>query len=211
LPLGLMACNDDRGRQVLEACREARLRVPEQIAVVGVDNDELLCELSDPPLSSVVLNAERGGYAAAALLDRMMRGRVRRPRRLVVEPLHVVTRRSSDIIALEDAEVASALALIRQQATAPMQIDEVVEHVQISRRSLEMRFRQHVGRTIHDEIERMRLERAKRLLLESDLPIPRVASSAGFNSASYFVQVFCRQVGQTPARYRRMIRTGEGT
>jgi LacI family transcriptional regulator len=207
-PLGLMACNDDRGREVLEACRAARIHVPEQIAVVGVDNDELLCELSDPPLSSVALNTERGGYEAAALLDQMMRGRVRKPKRLAVEPLHVVTRRSSDIVALDDAEAATALRFIHDRATSPICIDDVVKHVQLSRRALQIRFQKVIGRTIHAEIERVRLERAKRLLLESDLPMSTVAEAAGFNTASYFVQVFRQGVGMTPARYRTKIRTG---
>jgi LacI family transcriptional regulator len=207
-PLGLMACNDDRGRQVLEACRLARIQVPEQIAVIGVDNDELLCELSDPPLSSVALNAEQGGYRAAALLDKMMRGRVRKPQRLVVEPLHVVARRSSNIVALDDPEAAEALKFIHMYGTNPIGIKDVVKHVQLSRRSLEIRFHKTVGRTIHDEIKRVRIEHAKRLLLESDLPIPSVASAAGFNTQSYFGQVFCHEVGMTPARYRVKVRTG---
>jgi LacI family transcriptional regulator len=207
-PLGLMACNDDRGREVLEACYTANIHVPEQIAVIGVDNDKLLCELSNPPLSSVALDAERGGYQAAALLDKMMRGRARKPQRLIVMPLHVVTRRSSDIVAIEDIEVAASLKFIHECATNPICIHDVVEHVQLSRRALEIRFQKAIGRTIHDEIKRVRLEQAKRLLLESDLPIPKVAMAAGFNTASYFVQVFCRQAGITPARYRAKMRNG---
>ena len=108
-PVGLMACDDYRGREVLEACRLADIQVPEAIAVVGVDNDELLCELADPPLSSVAMNTQQGGYRTAELLDQLMRRRVRKPRRLFVEPLHVVTRRSTDIVAIEDRCVAAAL------------------------------------------------------------------------------------------------------
>jgi len=207
-PLGLMACNDDRGREVLEACRAGRICVPEQIAVVGIDNDELLCELSDPPLSSVALNAEQGGYQAAALLDKMMRGRIRKPQRLVVEPLHVVTRRSTDIVAFEDVEVALALRFIHNHSANSIRVDDVVKCVQLSRRALEMRFRKAVGRTIHTEIEQARLERAKRLLLESELSVPKVALAAGFNTASYFVQVFHKKNGATPARYRAKMRMG---
>jgi len=208
-PVGLMACNDERGRQVLEACRAAEVKVPEEIAVIGVDNDELLCEVSDPPLSSVALNAEQGGYRAAALLDKMMRGRQHKPQRLVVEPLCVITRRSTDIVSLDDAEVGLALRFIRDYAAKPIGIQDVVKHVQLSRRALEMRFKKSVGRTIHAEILRLRMERAKRLLMESELSIPKVASAAGFKTASYFVQVFRQEVGLTPARYRSKMRTGE--
>jgi LacI family transcriptional regulator len=207
-PVGVMACDDDRGREVLEACRDAGLRVPEEVAVVGVDNDELLCELADPPLSSVALNAEAGGYRAAALLDRMMRGRSRKPRRLLVEPLHVVARRSTDIVTLDDPEVAAALHFIQDHATEPIAVSDIVEEVMISRRALELRFRRAIGRTLHAEIRRVRLERASRLLLETDLPISRVAEASGFGRASYLAQAFRQAYGSTPARYRRHMRGG---
>ncbi|MHB8901401.1 MAG: XylR family transcriptional regulator [Thermoguttaceae bacterium] len=207
-PIGVMACNDDRGRQVLEACREAGILVPEQIAVIGVDNDELLCDLADPPLSSVALNSEAGGYRVAALLDRMMRARVTRKQTLVVEPLHVVVRRSTDIIALDDHDVASALRFLHHNAAGPIGVDDVVRHVQLSRRTLEIRFQKTMGRTVHAEIQRVRLERARQLLTETDLPIPKIAEATGYGSASYLGQVFRQSLGMTPARFRRQIRTG---
>lgn len=208
-PIGIMACNDDRGRQVLEACREAGVQVPEEAAVVGVDNDELLCELADPPLSSVALNAERAGYEAAALLDGLMSGRIKRPQRILAEALEVVTRRSTDVLAMDDREVAQALRFIHENAGQPIRVDEIVRHLAVSRRALEIRFQRSVGRSIHDEIQRAHLERAKRLLRESDLPLPKVAEAAGFTTPSYLVQVFRQQVGQTPARYRRQVRGQE--
>jgi LacI family transcriptional regulator len=207
-PVGVMACDDDRGREVLEACRDAGLRVPEEVAVVGVDDDELLCELADPPLSSVALNAEAGGYRAAALLDRMMRGQPCGPRRLLVEPTHVVARRSTDIVALDDPEVAAAVHFIQDHATEPIGVSDVVDAVMISRRALELRFRRVIGRTLHAEIHRVRLERAGRLLVETDLPVARVAEAAGFGRASYLAQAFRQAFGATPARYRRRMRGG---
>ncbi len=209
-PVGVMACNDDRGREVLEACRDAGLRVPEEIAVVGVDNDELLCELADPPLSSVALNAQAGGYRAAALLDQMMRGQIRTAQRLVVEALHVVTRRSTAIIALDDPEVAAALHFIQDHANEPIAVSDIVEEVMISRRALEMRFRKATSRTILAEIQRVRLERASRLLVETEHPISQVAEASGFGRASYLAQAFREAFGATPARYRRRMR-GETT
>lgn len=208
-PVGVMACNDDRGREVLEACRVAGIRVPEELAVIGVDNDELLCELATPPLSSVALNAEGVGYRAAALLDGMMRRRLRRRRRLVAEPLHVVTRRSTDVIAIGDPEVAAALAFIHDHATEPIGVDDVVRHLDISRRNIEIRFQNLVGRTPHAELQRVRLQRARRFLLETNLPVPKIAEAVGYRTACYFIQVFRKEYGTTPARYRRSRHTGQ--
>lgn len=206
-PCGVMACNDDRGRQVLEACRIAGLRVPEEVAVIGVDNDELLCELADPPLSSVALNAEHGGYLAAELLDALMRGKVRKRRTITVEPLYVVTRRSTDVVSIEDRDVAEALSFIHAHATDPILVADVVRHVRLSRRTIEQRFRRALGRSVHHEILRVRLERAQRLLSESDLSMGKVAAFAGFGSASYLSQVFRERLKTTPARYRQQSRT----
>ena len=201
-PLGLFACNDDRGRQVLEACRLAELHVPEDVAVLGVDNDDVFCELSDPPLSSVALNAETAGYRAAELLDGMMQGSVRKPQRIMVEAVGVVTRRSTEIIAVKDADVAMALQFIRREQGRDISVDRVADEVAMSRRSLEKRFRETIGRTILEEIQLVRLERAKRLLLETTFPISKVAETSGFGSTGYFIQFFQKRVGKTPRKYR---------
>jgi LacI family transcriptional regulator, galactose operon repressor len=201
-PLGLFACNDDRGRQVLEACRLAGRNVPEDVAVLGVDNDEVFCELSDPPLSSVALNAETAGYRAAELLDGMMQGKIRRPRRIIVEAIGVVTRRSTDFIAVKDADVAMALQFIRREQGFGISVDQVADEVAMSRRSLEKRFREIIGRTILEEIQLVRLDRAKRLLLETTYPISKVAEISGFGSTGYFIQFFQKRIGKTPRKYR---------
>lgn len=227
-PVGIMACNDDRGREVLEACRAAGVRVPEDAAVIGVDNDELLCELSDPPLSSVALNAQRGGFEAAALLDELMRGQAKgrastggvarrgpasrrggrdaAPRRIVVEPLQVVARRSTEVVALDDPEVVAAMKFIRDHTGQPIRVRDVVEAVGLSRRAMEIRFMRTVGRSLNHEIQRARLERAKRLLRESDLSIPQVAEAAGYGGASYLAEVFHEHFGVTPVKYRAKVR-----
>jgi LacI family transcriptional regulator len=201
-PLGLFACNDDRGRQVLETCRLVGLQVPEDVAVLGVDNDEVFCELSDPPLSSIALNAETAGYRAAELLDGMMSGRIRKPRRILVEALGVMTRRSTEVIAVKDADIASALQFIRHEQGRGISVDRVADEVAMSRRSLEKRFRDTIGRTILEEIQLVRLERSKRLLLETTYPISKVAEISGFGSTGYFIQFFQRRVGKTPRKYR---------
>lgn len=201
-PIGLFACDDDRGREVLEVCRLVGLNIPEDVAVIGVDNDEVFCELSDPPLSSIALNAETAGYRAAALLDEMMHGRVRKRQRIIVEAVGVVTRRSTDIVAVEDEDIASALQFIRREQGRGISVEDVVQTVAVSRRNLEKRFRDTIGRSILDEIQLVRLDRAKRLLVETTYPISKVADLAGFGSAGYFIQFFQRRVGKTPRRYR---------
>jgi LacI family transcriptional regulator len=181
--------------------------VPEDVAVLGVDNDTVFCELSFPPLSSIALNAETAGYRAAELLDGLMRGRIRKPQKVSVEALRVVTRRSTDVVAIDDSDVASALQFIRKQQGCGISVDEVVTEVAVSRRYLERRFRETIGRTILEEIQLVRLERAKRLLLETTHPISLVAQMAGFGSCAYFIQFFQQRVGTTPRRFRIQLST----
>ncbi len=205
-PIGLMATNDDRARDVLEACRAANTGVPEEVAVIGVDNDSILCELANPALSSVVMNAEHGGFEAAALLDRLMSNRTTAPERILVEPLQVVTRRSTDVVALEDLEVAHALRYIHENAGQPIRVRDIVKSLGISRRTLEIRFRRAIGKSMNEKIQQAHLERAKRLLLETDLPLPKVAEAAGYNSTSYLAVVFHEAFGMTPAKFRTYAR-----
>jgi LacI family transcriptional regulator len=201
-----MACNDDTGRGVLEACRLAGVHVPEEVAVIGVDNDELFCELADPPLSSVALNAEHGGYRTAQILDQLMKHKLRAPQRLLVEPTHVVTRRSTDVTAFSGREVGAALGFIHRNRARDFTVNDVAAATGLSRRNLEVKFRKAVGKTIHEEIQRIRLDHAKRMLRETDLPIAQIAESSGYNSPSYLTQVFGKEIGVTPAKYRSQVR-----
>lgn len=203
-PVGIMACNDDRGRQVLDACSSANIMVPLEAAVVGVDNDDLLCELASPPLSSVALNAEAGGYRAAALLDKMMKGRVRKPTRLIVEPLYVVQRRSTDPSVVDDPDVAAALQFIQAHSAEQIKIDDIVSQLNVSRRMFEIKFRKTVGRSPHQELRHTRLLHSQRLLVETDMPIADIAVEAGFCSAAHLVNVFQQDLQMTPAQYRRL-------
>jgi LacI family transcriptional regulator len=207
-PVGLFAAMDVRGRQVLEACLEAEIAVPEEVAVLGVDNDELLCELSEPPMSSVSLDAERGGYEAAALLDRIWQGNVGNREKVLIEPTHVVARHSTDVCAVADRDVAAALKFVRLNATRPISVHDVVRHIGLSRRVLEVRFRRAVKRTIHDEIARLRLEQVKLLLRETNWSIGRIAESAAFANGSYLGKWFRQHVDLTPAEYREQQTAG---
>ncbi len=202
-PVGLLACNDVRARHVLEACRALGARVPEDVAVIGVDNDEMICDLTDPPLSSVEQGARRMGYQAAELLDRLMRGRKSPHLRFVVEPEGVVARRSTDILAIENAEVATAVHFIREHACGRIQIEDVAARVGVSRSTLKNRFKAAMGHSIHAEIMHVRLERAKQLIAETDLPLKQIALQVGFQYVQYLTKLFHKRVGQTPAKFRQ--------
>jgi LacI family transcriptional regulator len=207
-PLGVMTCNDVRGRQVLEACTLSELRVPYEVAVVGADDDQLLCDLSSPSLSSIAFNARQAGYRAAELLDGLMSRRLRRPQRIDVEPLWVVPRQSTDAVAVDDPEVATALRYIRENARRPIGVRDVVKQISISRRALEIRFQGCLGRSIREEIERVRLSWTKQMLLETDFTASKIADHTGFRCPSYLSKVFHRMTGVTLAQYRRDHRTG---
>ncbi len=204
-PAGLMLCSDQIGPVALEACRRARVEVPDEVAVIGVDNDEPLCEVADPGLSSVWPDHERVGYEAAALLDRMMHGARAPEAPIYLAPRMVVARRSSDALALEDRDMAAAVRRIRDRACQPqgLSIVNVADAGSISKSMLQRRFKRATGRTLHDEMLRVRLERARELLAESDLPIAKVAEKAGFRHQEYLGVVFRIQEGTTPARFRQ--------
>jgi LacI family transcriptional regulator len=201
-PIGVMAAYDIKGQQLLDACRDAGVAVPEEVAVVGVDNDPLLCSLTTPPLSSVIPNARRTGYEAAGLLERMMRGERVAPEAHLIPPLGVQTRQSTDILAVEDREIAASMRFIREHACDGITVEEVLKAVPLSRRILERRFRKVTGRTPHQEILRLRLERVKQLLGETELPLERIAGLAGFAHPEYMNVAFKRELGTTPGKYR---------
>jgi LacI family transcriptional regulator len=203
-PLGVMASYDQRGRQVLGACRRAGLAVPDAVAVIGVDDDELLCTLADPPLSSVRPDARRAGYEAAALLERLMSGRERpRGQAVLIDPLGVATRRSTDVLALDDPDVSAALRFVRDHACAGIGVSDVLAAVPLSRRVLESRFRKLLGRTPHEEIARVQFDRVKQLLRETRLPLDEVARRAGFRTPEYLSTAFRRAFGMPPSQYRK--------
>jgi LacI family transcriptional regulator len=205
-PVGIFACNDLWGLPILEACRLAGLSVPDEVAVLGVDNDELRCELARPALSSIAVPAERVGYEAAALLERLLVGAKppRQPR--LIPPIRVVTRQSTDVVAGRDSEVNTAVRFIRDHGHQPLSVNEVLRHVSVSRRSLERRFRALLERGIGEEIQRVHLERGRDLLATTSLSMDEIAERAGFSSPSYMCRVFRRELGLTPTAYRHQAR-----
>lgn len=211
-PAGLMACSDRHAQGVLDACRRAGLGVPEELAVIGVDNDEETCRLSDPPLSSVVDDPVRIGYEAAGLLDGLIRGRPksRKGEPLLIPPLGVETRRSTDVTAVEDRVVSQAMRSIRERACETLRVEDLIREAHVSRSVLYRRFHAALGRTPHEEILRVKLDRAGSLLLQTKLTVEDIAPLAGFDHSEYLSVAFKRERGVSPGAYRRLHRPAGG-
>jgi LacI family transcriptional regulator len=204
--VGVLASNDVQASQVSECCRQLKLLVPDQVAIVGVDDDDLLCELSRPALSSVALPGERIGYEAARLLDKWLAGSRPAEELIVLPPAGVVVRQSSDLMGVADPEVREAVRFIHRHAHEEIHVDDVLRHVPIARRSLERRFRKSLQRSISDEIRRVHLDRGKQLLLETELPIAAVARMSGFHDGRQLSIQFRQATGITPSAFRRQFR-----
>jgi LacI family transcriptional regulator len=202
-PLGIMACNDDRGEQVSEACKLAGLRVPDEVGIIGADNDELVCDLSDPPMSSVAINFERAGYESAEVLDRLMRGRRVGGKKIIVPATHVVPRRSTDFVAVNDEQVANALRFIRDHARKVISVPEVARAAGLSRRVLEKRFKQLLRRSVLREIRRVRVAQICRLLVETNQSISQIGSDLGYAGTEHLARYFRQELHMTPWAYRR--------
>ncbi len=201
-PVGVMACNDVRGQQVLNACRQIGVHVPDEVAVIGVDNDEVLCDLSDPPLTSVIPNTERIGYEAAALLERMMAGQPAPSKTIYIEPSGIATRQSTEVLAMEDRHIAAAVRFIRENACRGITVTDLLAVAPLSRSVLERRFNLLLGHSPKTEILRVQIQRAKQLLAETDLPLAVIAEKTGFTHPEYFNVAFKNKVGVTPGRFR---------
>ncbi len=231
-PIALMACNDDRGRDVLMACRIADLQVPGEVAVLGVDNDELVCEMSYPRLSSIATSTERAGYEAARVLDKLMRSQKPEDKGLKVVsssegspplavgpgaareaivtdqdvvtcPLYVVTRQSTDVMAIEDSYAAEAVRFIRGHAKDVIQVDDVAQAVGLSRRALEQRFRRALDRSVHDEIQYVRINQMASMLTNTNLPISQITRLLGYPYSNNVSRCFKQLKGLSPSQYRR--------
>ncbi|MGB0759923.1 MAG: substrate-binding domain-containing protein [Rubripirellula sp.] len=235
-PVAIMACYDFQAQQVLDACRQSRIAVPESVAVLGVDNDRLICELAEPSLSSIIQDTHATGYEAARLLDEMMDMQIKASNRtkasnrrspvarseqtatkslsklttmtdppLLTKPLGIMVRESTDTLAIDDHEISEALQYIRRHAHANIRVTDVLKTLSLSRRSLEHRFKKLVGRTPHEEIQRVRLNSVKRLLSETELSIAAIAERSGYEHGEYMTAVFRRVTGLTPSEYRRKL------
>jgi len=202
-PIGLLTCNDDRGQQLLEVCNDLQIKVPEEVSLLGVDNDELVCELSTPTLSSISLNFERAGFEAAYMLDRWMNGEKFNLQNIIVPATHVVSRKSTEITALEDEYVVMALEFIQKNITKSINVENVVAIIPLSRRELERRFKRSLHRTIKEEIRRGKTNLIAQMLVETNYSILEIALSLGFSGVEHISRFFRVEKGMSLRQYRK--------
>lgn len=205
-PTAVLACTDQLGLWLLDACLRAKIAVPDEVAVMGVENEETLCEMSSPPLTSMRLAGEQVGYEAAKLLDRLMRGSKPPQKPTLVKPMGIVSRKSTDTVAVADPLLSQAIRLIRERAGSGLRVKDVLKEVPLSRSTLERSCRAALGRSPTAEINRVRLEDAKRLLDDTDLTLQQIADRTGFGNVQYFSNCFRSMFGQTPGSYRKRAR-----
>jgi LacI family transcriptional regulator len=201
-PLCVFACNDDRAISILEACKIADLSVPEQVAVLGVDNDELICNLSTPSLSSIELDFEQSGFSAAQHLNELIEQKASH-KIIHVSPLEVIEKHSTDILAIDDKDVVAALIYIRNHFSEPIQVLDVINATCLSRRELEKRFKRILKSTIKEEIDRLRIDLIRKKLLNSTQSISQIASGLQFSDPEHFSRYFKNLTGQSPQEFRR--------
>lgn len=207
-PVAIMACDDNHAYHITEACQQGegggRLRIPDDIAVLSVDNDETICRLSSPNLSSLNQNIEQGGYDVAQLIDRILRDPATPREDVMVQPTHIVTRQSTDIYANNDQHIAEVLKYIHENISQKITVDELVELVPLSRRLLETRFKRSMGTSIYDYILQTRIEKVAQLLCEG-MSVSEAAIELGFSDIKNLSRMFRQQRGMTPSEYRREI------
>jgi len=201
-PVGVMACYDLRGQQVLDVCRQLELRVPDEVAVIGQHNDEIVCEFCHPPLSSVQPNARQAGFEAAALLDSMMCGRRVGARTVKIPPLGVVSRQSTDVVAVADPQMAAAVRFMRDHACSGIGVSDVLRAAPMSRTAFERKFRLHFGHAPYAAILQVRLARARLLLSTTRLPVTEVAAESGFSSGEQLAVAFKKHGWPSPRTFR---------
>lgn len=210
-PLGIIAAQDSLARYVVNTALAMGLRVPEDVAVIGSSNETVVCLRPEPAITSIEFGLERVGYRAGALLDELLRG-CRAPKKpILLPPVGLVIRESSDAFAVDDPLVAQALRYMADQCERPIQVQDVVDHVPASWRNLERLFQKVRGRTINDELTRLRLERVKRLLAETEMEIKRITFRCGFKSPHQLCRVFRRAEGQSPGEFRRSCKSTLGS
>ena len=206
-PVAILASCDILACHLSNVAKEAGLNVPDEIVILGVNNDQAICNICDPPLSSIALNFKKAGYEAARLLDKIISGQQTMQGQCIeIQPTHVESRGSTDIFAIDDADIIQVLKYIKQNSNKPLQVDEIANRVCISKRSLQLRFRKAMGRSIHDQIVQAHFDIAKTLLNETNLSIDEIASQSGFLYTSNMRRAFKQLAGMLPQKYRQQHR-----
>jgi len=206
-PVAILAWNASSSRELIYACQDAGIVVPEEVAVLSGSDDDVLCELLQIPISAITASAEQIGHEAASLLDRLMHRRPPPTAPILIPPLGIASRQSTETLAIHDRAMVAAISFIRRNADKAIQVNDVARHAGLSRRVLERRFLQILNRTPAEEVRRVHFAKAKQLLVETDLPIPDVAEGSGFGSPEYMAYVFKTELGQTPLNYRKQVRS----
>ena len=201
-PVAIMACDDERGQHITEACKHAHIQIPDEIAVLGVDNDVMTCNLSDPPLSSIGLDIQKGGYEADRLMDLMIRNREQLNGNIIVKPTQVITRQSTDIASTSDTYIARALKFIHQNIDSRINVADVIRQVPLSRRALEKRFRDTTGTGVYKYIYNLQIQKFAERLLETEKSISEIALESGFSNSKNISRQFKQVKGCTPVEYR---------
>jgi LacI family transcriptional regulator len=202
-PVGLFCCIDERGEQILDICHAEKIHVPEEVAVVGVDNDEFICGLSSPPLTSIAFDAEAIGYKAASLLDGFMKGKKTAATELLTKPAYVVERQSTDVIAIEDNDIAAAYRYIRANINKKLSVADIANATCMPRRTLERRFQAEVGNSIYKEIQNERAGLIEKMLIETNMSIAEIARAMDFADPNELTRMFCRCRNISPTSFRK--------
>ncbi len=203
-PVGVMCCNDDFAQQLLNSCEIAGLSVPEEVAILGVDNDELVCELSNPPLSSIVMDHNKVGFQIGRLLDRLISGKKWDGKNIFINPVRIVTRKSTDYLAISDREVVKAIHFIEKNSLERnLTVEDVVDSTFVSRRTLEKRFQDNLKCSIYSKIKQIRVSHFMKYLLETNMPVYEIATKMGFKEIKHVSKYFREETGMSPVTFRK--------
>lgn len=203
-PTALMACDDNQGNRITEICKVNNIKVPDKIAILGVDNDEIICNLSDPPLSSISQNIARGGFEAAELIDHLLNDEDESYwKDVVIQPVNIINRHSTDFYSTTDLHIHTVLKYIYKNIASDISVSDIVKQVPLSRRLLEIRFKQATQQSIHKYIFNLRMDRFAQLLLASDDPITDIAEQVGINNLKNLSRQFKILKKVTPNEFRK--------
>jgi LacI family transcriptional regulator len=203
-PVGIMACNDDRGQHILEVCKLIGLGVPDDISVIGVDNDPMICEIGDPPLTSIALNVENAGYETARLLDNLIVGTEMQGQQIIVTPTNVVQRQSTDILAVNDPDLIEAIKFMKQNAKNRISVDKIVQATNVGRRTLERKFKKTIRKTILAELKHIRIGLISKMLVETNMQISEIVSSSNFSDIEHISRYFKKEKGVSLSQFRKL-------